>query len=809
MKNEKLNLTPKRNKNLTELKKKYDLNENSFKKMPTRYSVLPNFIFPPKKKKRDYKNDDLEILNHSKNIDGIINNGEELFNIPFEITEKEGNLMKYCISKRRNLRKKEENIFIAHYISTFKNYRKIIINKDERFIDPNEFLIRISQNLIQENIKSFNLINRFGDKNEKFFMILEGKISVLSIKEKVYKMNEIEYINHLKFLLEIKENELVNKILEKNDKIFDTENIKKILKGEIDLNEEQKNLINEHEKLSDFDISHVIPKQYIKRFIPELISEGDYDKKDVTLFVYEKTNELSNGETFGESVLINDLIMKNTYITTEETILLFLHRKIFEKCEREAQFKLRKNNIEVILHNELFKRMNSEIFDKKYFDLFKILQKKQGNILFSQGEERKEIFFIKKGTINITANLNYNELNKIIIEKGGILDEKLEQKMLKKNLNLPENLLSFQNIYQIFQINNNEILGMDDYVLTKKNKFFCNAIVTSKYLDLYSIDLNLFNEMCQNDFRIYEIFDNYLNKRNEIMVERLIHLKKVLLNKEIERISRNKQNVKNSEINVENIEIHEKKNENFSIKSNLNVNNFSDKIKKSNLIILNPQQKNIFKKKFKYLKPFDFEHKNNIVNSKIKNLDFYEFNSIDNVNEFLLKNRLKKKKFNIDFSKIKNDTNKEFFNDSSYILNQSNFSPNNNKSKISIFPPINSSRITNYNNSSINYNKNFGKRKLHKNLILNFLKKPQIENVLIKNPPLLKFGKIQEKEKNNINLAYNKILNTDSNRYNNNSKKILCSQVDFLTVEKILENVKNNTIFNNYKKNKIQLKKLI
>jgi CRP-like cAMP-binding protein len=559
MKNEKLNLTPKRNKNLTELKKKYDLNENSFKKMPTRYSVIPNFIFPPKKKKRDFKNDDLEILNHSKNIEGILNNGEELFNIPFEITEKEENLMKYCVSKRRNLRKKEENIFIAHYISTFKNYRNIIINKDEKFIDPNEFLIRISQNLIQENVNSFNLINRFGDKNVKFYMILEGKISVLSIKESVYKMNEIEYINHLQFLLEIKENELVNKILEKNDKIFNAENIKKILKGEIDLNEEQKQLIKEHEKLNEFDISHVIPKQYIKRFIPELNTENDYNKKEVTLFIYEITNELSNGETFGESALINDLIIKNTYITTEETILLFLHKKIFDKCEREAQFKLRKNNIEIILNNELFKRMNSEIFDKKYFDLFKILSKKQGNILFSQGEERKEIFFIKKGTISITSNLNYNELNKIIIEKGGILDEKLEQKMLKKNSNLPDNLLSYQNIFQIFQINNNEILGMDDYVLTKNNIFFCNAIVTSKYLDLYSIDLNLFIEMCQNDFRINEIYDYYLNKRNEIMVERLIHLKKVLLNKEIERISRNKTNIKKTEINFENNEINENK----------------------------------------------------------------------------------------------------------------------------------------------------------------------------------------------------------------------------------------------------------
>ena len=63
------------------------------------------------------------------------------------------------------------------------NLLRGIINKDERFIDPNEFLIRISQNLIQENVNSFNLINRFGDKNEKFYMILEGKISVLSIKE--------------------------------------------------------------------------------------------------------------------------------------------------------------------------------------------------------------------------------------------------------------------------------------------------------------------------------------------------------------------------------------------------------------------------------------------------------------------------------------------------------------------------------------------------------------------------------------------------------------------------------------------------
>ena len=169
MKNEKLNLTPKRNKNLNKLKNKFDLNENSFKIMPTRYSVLPNFVFP-KKVKRDNKVDDLEILKHSKKIEGIMNNGEELFNINFEITEKELDLMKYCVSKRRNLRKKEENLFIAHYLSTFKNYRNIIINKDERFIDPNEFLIRISQNLTQENKKSFNLLNRFEKKMKNLIL---------------------------------------------------------------------------------------------------------------------------------------------------------------------------------------------------------------------------------------------------------------------------------------------------------------------------------------------------------------------------------------------------------------------------------------------------------------------------------------------------------------------------------------------------------------------------------------------------------------------------------------------------------------
>ena len=74
---------------------------------------------------------------------------------------------------------------------------------------------------------------------------------------------------------------------------------------------------------------------------------------------------------------------------------------------------------------------------------------------------------------------------------------------------------------------------------------------------------------------------------------------------------------------------------------------------------------------------------------------------------------------------------------------------------------------------------------------------------------MLKFQKIQEKEKNNINLAYNKILNSEPKRNNNlNKYKIKCSQVDFLTVEKILETVKSNTLFNNYKKNIKQKKHL-
>ena len=63
-------------------------------------------------------------------------------------------------------------------------------------------------------------------------------------------------------------------------------------------------------------------------------------------------------------------------------ILGSLHKDVYQICIKDAQEKHRKLNIEYVLSQKLFENFNPDVFERYYFNFFRNVRAKRGDILF-------------------------------------------------------------------------------------------------------------------------------------------------------------------------------------------------------------------------------------------------------------------------------------------------------------------------------------------------------------------------------------------------------------------------------------------
>ena len=88
------------------------------------------------------------------------------------------------LSKNNDNKNKEEIDLIFDYILSLKNFSKII--KEYNSDKFKSLLSSICISLKYEFYESNSLIFKFGDYMNKFYIILEGKVDILIVKEKIY-----------------------------------------------------------------------------------------------------------------------------------------------------------------------------------------------------------------------------------------------------------------------------------------------------------------------------------------------------------------------------------------------------------------------------------------------------------------------------------------------------------------------------------------------------------------------------------------------------------------------------------------------
>ena len=437
---------------------------------------------PPKKKNFSFNTSSSNIENYilslAKSIKKKIDDFREFNPLKeikpeelMELNEQTYEAIYYILSK--SLRQNYELLIIKIYLKTLHQFINSL--KIEQELDHLLFSIAIA--LKCEKKKENTIVYRYGDKGKKCYILLIGNLSVLLPKENKIKCSYLVYFKHLILLHLYNEKELLKKTILRNKNIytFDEEEIDKklhYLKKSIEKNIpiEQINLFNfnqnEIKDIVDYFIK--IEEIIVNKNIKQNCSVKDYikytflydnedcnaNKKEelVIIYSYVEIIKKGKGDIIDVEALYNiDNKRNETIICINNCVFATLSRDIYNKCFKDVEYRKRKNNIKFIHTFPIFKKIKSDIFEVKFFNLFKSETIRHGQTIIKQGKNGNKVYFIKEGQFQINSLISLNEMTELLKEK---------RKLIFK----PKNTYSAneRKLYKLSIINDNEVIGLKD-----------------------------------------------------------------------------------------------------------------------------------------------------------------------------------------------------------------------------------------------------------------------------------------------------------------------------------------------------------
>jgi CRP-like cAMP-binding protein len=561
----------------------------------------------------------------------------------------------YILNKSQ--RNENELKIVYSYLETLKRFISLIgINQQNLKL----LLKNISIHLKCEKYQMGKLLFRFGEKGQKFYIILKGSVHIMLLKENKIRLTFYEYILHLIRLYAIGEIGLMQKIIKSNRYSYEISE-KEIIefvdryndKLEKSLNQKKNTLLN----FDDYDIKKLTKSlqeiysqitqinlnvsNYIQLTFPFNISEKEYlnfNEKKLIIYSYFEVTKTNQGDFFGEIALEkSNLRRSGSIICAEDCIFGTLSKEAYNNSIREIQIKERRNNVKTLLSFKIFSDLNWDIFQNHFFNLFKIIHVYRNENIVEQGNPIKQIYFVKEGEYEIISELSNFQIDKLILH----LKNKYNDKKIKEN----EYDNDKKRLLKICILKGKDVIGLYDiFDLDNINSAMtvrCISVVGT----LYCIEKKIFEDITTKVKNVEINFIKFTNQRRIIMINRLNLLRKTNAIEHIET----KEETLFDKLNKIFIKNNEKYNLKFRVCS---ANAKCKKVKKFSL-------KNLPKSLQKTSSLF------NIKNEKEKK----KFQLIENQN---IKNSYFKKTYNSILSN--NDKNAIFGKNFSYAINTDSFS---------------------------------------------------------------------------------------------------------------------------------------
>ena len=474
-------------------------------------------------------------------------------------------LLVYVLNKPN--RNQTELFILKVFLKTLKNFTSLM---STMAIDIDSLLMNVAFYLKCERIKKGNAVFKYGDKGNKYYVILRGSASVLLPKETKVSLSLFDYIKMIIRLVIVRENELLVRTVNSNKGAYNisVEEIKKFVKkglkdDEIDMDSNgvdigqsvldsfdnyDKNKFYVHmNKISDMYKTFKAKNKkgantvddYISLSFPsdmnEIVTELHVETKELLLYSYYEVVLLNKGDAFGEIALTSKTAKRTaTIICDEETVFGTLQRDAYNLSIRDIQSKIRRGNVKFLLGVKIFSHLNWNFFESRIFNFFKQIKTVSKEIVVQQGKICDCIFFVKKGEFEVTTYMNDEDITYFttaIKKKVRNANIKLEDDTILSKMNDNKgNLIKKKNL-KITIMSDNDVIGLDDMLINNKSVFTVQCL--SENGTLFSIERTIFFSIASKIKEVANETINYTITRINVMLNRLSSLSSVNATKDL------------------------------------------------------------------------------------------------------------------------------------------------------------------------------------------------------------------------------------------------------------------------------------
>ena len=478
--------------------------------------------------------------------------------------------------------------------------------------------------------------------------------------------------------------------------------------------EEKEDSSNEEEKSKK---KNNLNKRYIYHFNHVLNI-----RRNLFLVGYENVAVIYPGMSFGEISLLTEKHKRtSTIFIDEDSQIGRLNLGEYNITIKSVRAKMRTDSINFLLGTKLFGDISYLYFLNKYWIYFQCKKIQKGDFLFKMGEQSESIYIIYDGEIKLNSYIDKDSIDDLInaIEYNEIKKKNYYIIKINKNKNSNNNnnssIFERKQKYCLMIGKKGDILGLDDIINYKNNKYICEAQVTTEYLSYYEINKSIiFNQISnlkssRNPLNYFFNIDNIYNiikTKQDFMIHKLKNIKMTIEQrfkffyddnnscdnnkKKNKKNKLNKKEDNKNKLNKKSLSLYsiidkkEKMNENnnsknkntFSssffnnenIKENINLISSHDKLKKKNIsqnikkiITTNKiNTKNSLTSYFANLPKSTGNTPNfkNLINLKLKNKTNIDLNNIMSKNEIKTNTNIKFGVDNIFNFNYKNKSNK-------------------------------------------------------------------------------------------------------------------------------------------------------
>ena len=467
------------------------------------------------------------------------------------------NLENNCIIELLKTEESQKNIEpIYQYLKSLKYFLYLL--KKYSLLKYDNTIKELAKVMKVKKICKNELIIQQGEIGQNFYIVLNGQLKILILRPYEYYMSEEEYIlyllqsrlnNQTEIIHQCKQfNSLVYPIPYDNFDIFiqdlsnketkaglylDSQNVIKKAKELYDIISLEK---NDESKIKNNNMKIIIkPEDYIKKhkvsdniiyntkLINNFINNNNIneninddikddidkiklmmkDRKKVIIPNYEIFSELETGSFFGQFALGKQGGIQECSIicVKDESYLGYINKKDYELLIHNPIDKRNTQIFNIILYYSLYRSINQVLFEKKYLSFFRDRVFDVNNIIFNEGDEFGEMYFIIDGEYELSVNKNIIEVNEMIIKYKEVLQKINRNNKINNNyLNTEEEIKQNNSLIlnQKFRTNSANKLIMDKRYI-KLNILYKKDIIGLADVFLYNNESENYNKNNDNN----------------------------------------------------------------------------------------------------------------------------------------------------------------------------------------------------------------------------------------------------------------------------------------------------------------------